>query len=274
MKRLPRIGIQIQIQMSSRRSTSTTIPIRPPSSLPPRPSTSSDHPRRSRSPVFRPKASGSGSGKRRSTPLSAYFDEAAKPSVRLPDSSSAGKKLVLLDLNGTLVFRPKASGERTFRRRPFVGAFLDYLRELSLPFLPALRRNLVCPWTERLFLFLLLGGLGMEGERWQVGVWSSAQPHSVGKMVEFLELQGGSKPCDLKILWARDTFGLTPAEFSSSSPSLYIPHASNPSFLLGVQTKRQKPSKTSTSCTNTSTNPTDPPLPPRSTTRCTRTKTR
>ncbi|CED85217.1 TFIIF-interacting CTD phosphatase, including NLI-interacting factor (involved in RNA polymerase II regulation) [Phaffia rhodozyma] len=122
--------------------------------------------------------------KRRTVPLPEYFESAKKNPVRL-DIPSVERKLVLLDLNGTLVFRPKASAERTFRRRPFVGAFLDYLRA-----------------------------------RWEVGVWSSAQPHSVTKMVEFLELQGGKDSRQLKLVWARDTFGLTPAEFNQKTETV------------------------------------------------------
>lgn len=66
-------------------------------------------------------------------------------------------KLLVLDLNGALVYR-SASGMAKTRRaypRPFLHNFLEYLF-----------------------------GPDADGRAWEVFVWSSAQPHNVRKMVE------------------------------------------------------------------------------------------
>lgn len=159
--------------------------------------------------------------KRRTEPREGYLATSLDPSTRLDPATAerADRKLILLDLNGSLVFRANKQKADMYRRRPFVGNFIEYLRR-----------------------------------RWEVGVWSSAQPHSVEKMVQSIGLKTRAKPAlkrdgtpsaeaaaagevelapttpaateadeadkalTLKVLWARDTFGLTAYEYSASRP--------------------------------------------------------
>jgi len=191
--------------------------------------------------------------KRRTKPRETYLASALSAPTRVAsladDDDEARRKLVLLDLNGSLVFRANKQQADAYRRRPFVGNFLAYLFARGF----------------------------------DVGVWSSAQPHSVRKMVQSLGLRteveedgvpvplaavgstGGddkqqpqpspdpaaaaaagevvleveSQPKGrerlaaaaaaddeadddravvLKVLWARDTFGLSPIEYSTFAP--------------------------------------------------------
>ena len=170
--------------------------------------------------------------KRRMKPRESYLATSLSTPSRLPSPSdpttAPGKKLILLDLNGSLVFRANKQQADSYRLRPFVSNFIAYLRKT-----------------------------------YEVGVWSSAQPHSVGKMVGCIGLRvevddaaavagggagqqgqesaaGGQATTDvklvpedaraprmqaradadaealvLKVLWARDTFGLSAAEYSA-----------------------------------------------------------
>lgn len=73
-------------------------------------------------------------------------------------SDEVTPKLLVLDLNGALVYRHKGSGDkRKAHPRPFLGCFLEYL---------------FAPEPQ--------GG----PRPWEVFVWSSAQPHNVRHMVE------------------------------------------------------------------------------------------
>lgn len=80
-------------------------------------------------------------------------------------------------------------------------------------------------------------------ERWEVGVWSSATPENVERMLTFLGMRGvqetnakaalriaagaagkeakgdekkEKEQMKLKVVWARDTLGLSSAEYSES----------------------------------------------------------
>lgn len=72
------------------------------------------------------------------------------------DPSNRKPKLLVLDLNGTLIYRPK-NAKREGHPRPFLSCFLEYL------FSPE-------PDTPN--------------RPWEVFVWSSAKPHNVRAMVE------------------------------------------------------------------------------------------
>lgn len=73
-------------------------------------------------------------------------------------------------------------------------------------------------------------------ERWEVGVWSSATPENVDRMLTFLGMREGQETSKkkiegegtekvekrknemkLRVVWARDTLGLSDAEYSESS---------------------------------------------------------
>ncbi|KAK6906945.1 hypothetical protein I203_100934 [Kwoniella mangroviensis CBS 8507] len=118
-------------------------------------------------------------------------------------------KLLVLDLNGALVFRNRSSSAdgRNSHPRPYLQSFLEYL------FLPDLN-------SKR-------GGRG-----WEVFVWSSAQPHNVRGMVEsafgprFIEGIWEEEAANTKSareqegegrlldVWARDKMGLTDNDYS------------------------------------------------------------
>ncbi|WWD08636.1 hypothetical protein V865_006749 [Kwoniella europaea PYCC6329] len=118
-------------------------------------------------------------------------------------------KLLVLDLNGALVFRNRSSSAdgRNSHPRPYLQSFLEYL------FLPD-------PTSKR----------GKRG--WEVFVWSSAQPHNVRGMVEsafgtrFIEGIWEEETANTKSareqegegrllgVWARDKMGLTNNDYS------------------------------------------------------------
>ncbi|CAG8542577.1 12407_t:CDS:2 [Ambispora leptoticha] len=85
-------------------------------------------------------------------------------------------KLIILDLNGTLVYRDKSHSNRTFPR-PFLMQFLDYIFE-----------------------------------RFYVMIWSSASPHNVKKIIDAVFPPRHSN--NLVDVWARDTFGLTTFQYN------------------------------------------------------------
>ncbi|KAA1476386.1 hypothetical protein DENSPDRAFT_933010 [Dentipellis sp. KUC8613] len=114
------------------------------------------------------------------TPSAAYLALAHTPSTTLPATTAAPRKLLILDLNGTLVLRSARAPRRTAQLR----------RVHARTFLPALRAFLFHAHT-RAWL--------------DVMVWSSAQPHSVADMVD--KAFGASKGM-LGAVWARDTLGL------------------------------------------------------------------
>lgn len=89
------------------------------------------------------------------------------------------RTLIILDLNGTLIYRPSRKKPTHMIARPFLKPFLR-------------------------FLF----------ENFAVMVWSSAKPENVGVLVEnVLDKELRSK---LVASWARDTFGLTPWEYNQN----------------------------------------------------------
>ncbi|KAK0213182.1 HAD-like domain-containing protein [Desarmillaria ectypa] len=89
-------------------------------------------------------------------------------------------KLLVLDLNGALLFRPKHRKTRTCYPRPHLSSFISYL------FHPSTRQ-----WLDTM-------------------VWSSAQPKNVGWMVERAFGQYVNK---LKLVWTRDQMGLLKIEY-------------------------------------------------------------
>ncbi|KZT65715.1 hypothetical protein DAEQUDRAFT_731142 [Daedalea quercina L-15889] len=122
------------------------------------------------------------------SPSPEYLALAADPPSPLSDPTSS-RKLLVLDLNGTLVFRsphasrpkypPHARGvprPRPTYPRPYMRAFREYV------FAPATKA-----WFD-------------------VMVWSSAQPHSVADMVD---KTFGARRQELVAVWARDTLGLS-----------------------------------------------------------------
>ncbi|KAL1671170.1 hypothetical protein EV122DRAFT_285245 [Schizophyllum commune] len=139
---------------------------------------------------------------RQSTPSQEYLIHANRPSIPIHDPTSP-RKLLILDLNGSLLVRARWNGTestepgqrfvRKVHRRPYLQSFQDYI------FHPKTRTWLVTM------------------------IWSSAQPHSVHDMVDkcFGRAQG-----NFAAIWARDTLGLKHYEYhqkTQTTKDLAIP---------------------------------------------------
>lgn len=141
-------------------------------------------------------------------------------------------KLIILDLNGALVYRTSRSGEkRKAYPRPYLSCFLEYLflSETPQPPTPAGSPDATQPKkrskTEQPLIQL---------RPYEVFVWSSAQPHNVRSMVENtfgLKWSEGTWETEKKRtreerlargegrilkVWARDTLGLSAAEYGKN----------------------------------------------------------
>ena len=108
-------------------------------------------------------------------PTQEYLDQAAgEPTT----TDTPGQMLVILDLNGTVLFRPNRNA-KTMIQRPFLRPFLRYLFE-----------------------------------NFKVMVWSSARPDNVKALVnQALDNDLRSK---LVAQWARDSFGLSPTNYQQN----------------------------------------------------------
>ncbi|TFK24436.1 hypothetical protein FA15DRAFT_592402 [Coprinopsis marcescibilis] len=145
-----------------------------------------------------------------------YLAISSQPSTRQEDPESQ-RKLLILDLNGTLVYRtphqrktayqvPGARALRTVHPRPYLPSFKEYIAH------PQVSR-----WLDTM-------------------VWSSAQPHSVQDMVQ--KTFGSGKV--LRAVWARDTLGLTQEEYNRKTqttknlekPWAELGHSPKTTFLL------------------------------------------
>jgi hypothetical protein len=132
-------------------------------------------------------------------PSPSYLEFSSTPSIT---SSEPTRKLLVLDLNGTLLLRsprPPKSSRGKYQPHPAPR------RVMRRPYLTALRAYLFAPQT-RAWL--------------DVMVWSSAQPHSVEDMV--LHALGDDRE-RLIALWARDTLGLPEDHYRASFPSPFLP---------------------------------------------------
>ena len=120
-------------------------------------------------------------------PSMAYLAVASSVSVRAAYPHSH-RKLLILDLNGTLLLRPKPRNakRRPIHPRPYISSFCSYIFHET-----------VKPWLETM-------------------VWSSAQPHSVNDMVArcFKDRRD-----ELKTVWARDMLGLDKNDYC-----MYLSH--------------------------------------------------
>ncbi|EUC44181.1 hypothetical protein COCMIDRAFT_98974 [Bipolaris oryzae ATCC 44560] len=108
-------------------------------------------------------------------PTEEYMEQSAgEPS----ETETPGPMLVILDLNGTVLYRPNRNA-KTMIERPFLKPFLRYLFE-----------------------------------NFKVMVWSSARPDNVKALVnQALDNDFRSK---LVAQWARDSFGLSPANYQQN----------------------------------------------------------
>ncbi|KAG8901183.1 hypothetical protein FRB99_005492 [Tulasnella sp. 403] len=94
-------------------------------------------------------------------------------------------KLVVLDLNGTLVFRKRSNKGRQIHPRPYVSPFVSYIMHQESPF--------------------------------RAMIWSSARPENVDKMVKEVF---GERSSALEAVWARDTLGLTEEQYATKVQTL------------------------------------------------------
>lgn len=128
-------------------------------------------------------------------PSPSYLDFSSSPSKTLREPT---RKLLILDLNGTLLLRsprpPKSSRGQYHQPHPAAR------RVMPRPYLAAFRAYLFAPQT-RAWL--------------DVMVWSSAQPHSVEDMVSHAL---GDDRKWLVAIWARDTLGLAEDHYRASFP--------------------------------------------------------
>ena len=162
-------------------------------------------PPRSPSPAFRPQPprSRTATPPLHQRPSSEYLATSGGPSGPLADPTSS-RKLLVLDLNGTLLHRsPRPS--RGAPRYPIPGqeGFQPRLRPVHpRPYLPSFKSYIFHP----------------SNKQWlDVMVWSSAQPHSVHDMVDkcFRHEQH-----HFVAVWARDTLGLPQHLYSTAIPSI------------------------------------------------------
>ncbi|KAI0086807.1 hypothetical protein BDY19DRAFT_894235 [Irpex rosettiformis] len=154
----------------------------------------------------------------RRSPSPSYLKLADEPPQSL-HSTEGQRKLLILDLNGTLVHR-SALHRPKHRGAPQSASALD---KNGRP-LPKLRPVHPRPYMTAFRSYLF----APETRAWlDVMVWSSAQPHSVGDMVEKCFASDKEK---LLAVWARDTLGLpkdhycTNASSSDESPRRPRPH--------------------------------------------------
>jgi hypothetical protein len=108
-------------------------------------------------------------------PTQEYLDQAAgEPST----IDTPGQLLVILDLNGTVLFRPNRNA-KTMIERPFLKPFLRYLFQ-----------------------------------NFKVMVWSSAKPENVKSLVS--QALDNDLRSQLVAQWARDSFGLSPTNYQQN----------------------------------------------------------
>ncbi|TDL23517.1 hypothetical protein BD410DRAFT_787363 [Rickenella mellea] len=125
----------------------------------------------------------------RRSPSPGYLDLSKTPSVPVHDPPTESRKLLILDLNGTLLVRSKrGTGPlRAVYPRAYIPSFRQYL------FHPDTRA-----WLD-------------------VMIWSSAMPPNVRSMAERCF---GSNCNDLIAIWARDTLGLSREDYSQKSVTI------------------------------------------------------
>ena len=136
-------------------------------------------------------------------PSSDYIATSDNPSNVLTDPASS-RKLLVLDLNGTLLHRSPHPGKNAPRYSiPGQGGFQPRLRSVHpRPYLPSFKSYIFHP----------------SNKQWlDVMVWSSAQPHSVHDMVDKCF---HDEEHQFVAVWARDTLGLPQHLYSTTIPSI------------------------------------------------------
>lgn len=165
------------------------------------------------------------------SPTESYIQISLQSSLPLTDPT-ASRKLLVLDLNGTLLLRSAHSG----RRAPLpsysrVRHSADSHSSSTRPY-PALRTIYPRPYIPSFCAYIF----HPTTLQWlDTMVWSSAQPHSVNDMVD--KCFGVDKDV-LKAVWARDTLGLSGDEYykkTQTTKDLAKPWAQIPSLIPNSQ---------------------------------------
>jgi hypothetical protein len=132
-----------------------------------------------------------------------YIETSDDPSKSLTDPTSS-RKLLVLDLNGTLLHRsPHASKNAPRYPIPGQAGFQPRLRSVHpRPYLPSFKSYVFHPSNK---------------EWLDVMVWSSAQPHSVHDMVDKCF---HDEKHHFAAVWARDTLGLPQRLYSTAISSI------------------------------------------------------
>lgn len=129
-------------------------------------------------------------------PDPAYMTLSLEPS-HIVDDPRASRKLLILDLNGTLLIRSQHSRARA--KDGYGGIHTSSAPRLRAvqprPYIPAFRAYLFAPETQ---------------EWLDTMVWSSAQPHSVADMVDRVF---GNLKSELVAVWDRKSLGLTKEDY-------------------------------------------------------------
>lgn len=125
-----------------------------------------------------------------SSPSPEYIQISKSPSTSLETHTSSSRKLLVLDLNGTLLFRTGA-GRRTHQSETLLRT------AHPRPYMPSFRQYLFCDETRKWL---------------DVMIWSSAQPHSVQSMVERCF---EDEKDEFIAIWARNTLGLSSMDYST-----------------------------------------------------------
>ena len=143
---------------------------------------------------------------KRTSPTESYLQQSLQPSLPL-SNPTASRKLLVLDLNGTLLLRSNQKGRRGAPPLPYSRIYDDSstVPRTSPRFntFPALRTVYPRPYLPSFCAYIF----HPTNLQWlDTMVWSSAQPHSVNDMVDKCF---GSYKDGLKAIWARDTLGLS-----------------------------------------------------------------
>ncbi|TFK66028.1 hypothetical protein BDN72DRAFT_900159 [Pluteus cervinus] len=165
-------------------------------------------------------------------PTQEYLALSETPSESLIDPTSS-RKLLILDLNGTLVYRSPHRSLRNRRRTHGQAASNEPPEDpyqnptAPRPLRPVHPRPFIPPFVRFLF--------HEHTKAWlDTMVWSSAQPHSVGDMVD---KSFGERRDELLAVWARDTMGLSDHEYyqkTQTTKDLATPWSQLPPYSLST----------------------------------------